>query len=62
MAEKIVPVGVTVYEREKAYDGYTLLTPIGEDGTVYLIAMNGQLVHSWKMPYPGGSARICKSP
>lgn len=58
MAENIDPVSVTVYKPEKTCDGYTLLTPIGGDGTVYLIDMMGKLVHSWKMPYHSWSARL----
>lgn len=58
MAEKISSENVTVYKQEKAYDGYTLFTPISGDGTVYLIDMMGQLVHTWKMLYPGWLARL----
>ncbi len=58
LAEKVGSLGVTVYQREKANDGCTLLTPIGGDGTVYLIDMIGRLVHSWKMPYLCWSARL----
>lgn len=31
---------------DRAFDGYTLFTPVGE-GNVYLIDMDGQAVHTW---------------
>lgn len=43
-------VGVTVYDPVQAYNGFTLFTSLGGDGTYYLIDMNGIAVHSWKMP------------
>ena len=52
------PVGVTVYKKGVAYEGYTLYTPLRGDGTVYLIDMEGRVVHSWKFPYPGNIARL----
>jgi hypothetical protein len=50
-------VGVTVYKREKCYHGYTLLCQSYEDvsltkdgtGEVYLIDMDGRVVHDWKV-------------
>src|SRR5215469_4598278 len=44
--------GLTVYNPEKAYQGYTLFTTLSGDGTVYLIDMQGEVVHQWKLPYP----------
>ncbi len=44
------PVGVTVYNQEKAYNGFTLFTSLGGDGTHYLVDMSGRTVHTWKMP------------
>ena len=43
------PVGVTVYDPVQAYNGFTLFTSLGGDGTHYLIDMNGMAVHTWKM-------------
>jgi len=43
--------GVTHYVSSKAYNGYTLLTPLGSKKPV-LIDMKGEVVHQWKMPYP----------
>lgn len=44
------PVGVTVYDPVRAYNGFTLFTSLGGDGTHYLIDMHGKTVHTWKMP------------
>lgn len=46
--------GVTAYDPDHAYNGYTLFTPIAGNGEVYLIDMNGRVVHQWKLPYPPG--------
>ncbi len=44
---------VTFYDPSKAYNGYTLFWPRG--GTdVWLIDMQGYVVHRWTMPYPAG--------
>ena len=34
------------HDRERALPGYTLFTPMLGDGTVYLIDMDGQMVHA----------------
>lgn len=44
------PVGLTVYDPDLAYNGFTLFTSLGGDGTHYLIDMHGETVHTWKMP------------
>jgi len=53
----IYPLGVTVYNPEKCWNGFTILS--SDEGR--LIDMNGNLVHLWKGPlhhpnkiYPGG--------
>lgn len=38
----------------KASPGFTLFSPLEGDGTVYLIDLQGKVVHPWKMPYPPG--------
>lgn len=43
------PVGVTVYNSVRAYNGFTLFTSLKGDGTHYLIDMQGKTVHTWKM-------------
>lgn len=42
--------GVTYYDSSKAYNGYTLLAPLGARKPV-LIDMQGRVIHQWKMPY-----------
>jgi len=49
--------GVTFYNPLKADDGYTLFAPQG-DCDVWLIDMEGHIVHRWKMPYVPGSHGI----
>ncbi len=43
-------VGVTRYDPERAYDGYTLFTSGGAE-SAFLIDMQGRLVHQWHLPY-----------
>ena len=40
------PVGLTVYEPEKCYRGYTLFCPLASPA-VYLMDMTGEVVHMW---------------
>src|SRR6266436_9767809 len=37
-----------------AFQGYTLFTPMFGDGTVYLLDMGGEVVHTWRLPYRPG--------
>ena len=46
--------GLTAHDPSKAFEGYTLFAPMFGDGTVYLIDMEGNEVHRWKMPMPPG--------
>jgi len=46
--------GLTAHDPAKAYRGYTLFAPMFGDGTVYLIDMEGNEAHRWKLPYPPG--------
>lgn len=56
----IYPTGTTIYEPSKAFNGYTLFTagkgkgvePYEAPGTAYLMNMNGEMVHTWKLPFP----------
>jgi len=41
--------GLTVYDRGRAYPGYTLLTPF-HSPIVYLLEMTGEVVHLWFVP------------
>ena len=45
--------GVTCYNRKKAYEGYTLLTPMGSTDA-WLINMEGEIVRHWRLPYLPG--------
>ena len=47
-------LGLTAHNPEKAFPGYTLYAPMFADGTVYLLDMAGNEVHSWKAPLPPG--------
>ena len=42
----VYPTGVTLYNPEKAWSGYTIVPTKGQGAT--LIDMNGQEVHVWK--------------
>ena len=46
--------GLTAHDPSRALDGYTLFTPMLGDGTVYLVDMRGEVVHTWDMPYRPG--------
>ena len=46
--------GLIAHDERRAFNGYTLFTPMFGDGTVYLIDMRGEVVHTWTMPYPPG--------
>ncbi|MBW2355283.1 MAG: aryl-sulfate sulfotransferase [Deltaproteobacteria bacterium] len=48
------PTGVLYYDRDKAYQGYTLLDPTVGCKTTYLIDMRGNVVHTWKSEYTAG--------
>ena len=59
--------GVTHYDRNRAFAGYTLVTPFPGRATsrpnevrdkVYLLDMTGAVVHSWMPPYPVWYARL----
>lgn len=47
-------MGLIAHDPERAWPGCTLFTPMFGDGTVYLIDMQGRVVHTWKMPYRPG--------
>jgi uncharacterized protein (UPF0248 family) len=47
--------GLKACETERACPGYTLFAPLFVDSrTVYLIDLQGNIVHSWKTPYSPG--------
>ena len=41
------------YDPRRAYPGYTLFSPMGGN-TVWLIDMEGRIVHHWNVDYPPG--------
>ncbi|MBN2532830.1 MAG: aryl-sulfate sulfotransferase [Spirochaetales bacterium] len=41
--------GVTRYNADKAYPGYNLF--VNKENTVYLMDMNGAIVHTWALPF-----------
>jgi outer membrane protein assembly factor BamB len=47
-------VGVRALDRERAFPGYTLFAPLSSKGKVYLIDLEGTVVHEWKLPYSPG--------
>jgi outer membrane protein assembly factor BamB len=48
------PTGVLHYDRDKAYQGYTLFDPTVASKTTYLIDMRGNIVHTWESEYTAG--------
>ncbi|MGC1295661.1 MAG: hypothetical protein WA869_11520, partial [Alloacidobacterium sp.] len=48
-------VGLRACDPERAYPGFTLFAPVFEQNrTVYLIDLQGELVHTWQLPYAPG--------
>ena len=47
-------VGLRALDPERASPGYTLFTPITSQGEVYLIDLEGAVVHQWTLPFPPG--------
>src|SRR5712692_9652660 len=47
-------LGLRAIDASRASPGFTLFAPIRGDGTVYLIDLQGKVIHTWKMPYPPG--------
>lgn len=46
--------GLTAYDPELSEGGYTLYTPVAGRGEVFLIDIEGNIVHEWSLPYPPG--------
>jgi len=48
-------IGLRGYDPDRASPGFTLFAPfVNTNKTVYLIDLQGNVVHSWDMPYPPG--------
>ena len=51
---------VTVYKPHKAYNGFTLFSPMTQvPGNTWLIDMQGRFVHRWKLPGWVGCMPTC---
>ena len=48
-------LGLRALDPDRASPGFTLFAPQAGEGSVYLIDLDGKVVHSWKMPYPPGN-------
>jgi hypothetical protein len=50
-------VGLRGYDPDRAFPGFTLFAPLpSTNKTVYLVDMQGNVVHTWNMPYPPGQS------
>ncbi len=47
-------VGLRAYDPKLACPGFTLFTPLTSERTVYLVDLDGRIVHTWELPYPPG--------
>jgi len=48
-------VGLRACDTQRACPGYTLFAPCFEQNrTVYLIDLQGEVIHTWQMPYAPG--------
>ena len=48
-------IGLRALDRERAWPGFTLFAPQSGGGIVYLIDLEGNVVHTWRMPYAPGN-------
>ena len=46
--------GLRAWDPARTSGGLTLFAPLTGGGTVYLIDLNGKIVHTWQMPYSPG--------
>jgi len=50
-------VGLRGHDPDRTFAGFTLFSPLPSNNkTVYLIDMQGNVVHTWQMPYPPGQS------
>jgi outer membrane protein assembly factor BamB len=71
----VYPTGTTLYKPDKSYNGYTLYSPMGNGGqglevgtepyempgVIFLVDMNGNIVHEWKTPFRAAFGRILRN-
>jgi arylsulfotransferase ASST len=48
-------IGLRAVDQERACPGLTLFAPQSGGGKIYLIDIDGKIVHTWQMPYPPGN-------
>jgi hypothetical protein len=52
-------IGLRALDPQGAWPGFTLFAPYqSADNTVYLIDLEGKVVHTWQMPYPAQYGRL----
>jgi len=49
-------IGLRGCDRDRASAGFTLFAPQSGGGKVYLVDLDGSVVHNWQMPYPPGNS------
>src|SRR6516225_8872287 len=48
-------IGLRACEPRRAFPGFTLFAPhFVQNSNVYLVDLQGEVVHTWNMPYPPG--------
>ncbi|MGH7872485.1 MAG: aryl-sulfate sulfotransferase [Candidatus Binatia bacterium] len=52
---KRLGVGLRAVDHTRACRGFTLFAPQSGSGKVYLIDIDGEVIHTWQMPYPPGN-------
>ena len=48
-------VGLRAVDRERAYPGFTLFAAQSGAGQIFLVDLEGNVVHTWQMPYAPGN-------
>ena len=58
-AQSVYPTGTTIYDPNRAWNGYTVLSPLNTQAVI-VIDMNGNVVKQWEgfVNSAGGPARI----
>src|SRR5262252_10552623 len=58
-AQSVYPTGTTIYDPDRTWSGYTVLSPLGTQAVI-VIDMNGNVVKQWDgyVNSAGGPARI----
>ena len=47
--------GLRALDHDRACPGFTLFAPSSGGGNVYLIDLDGKVIHTWQMPYAPGN-------